>query len=197
MGRGKKIVDRGVVIEATVALIEDQGFEAFSTRRLAARLRISAMTLYNYYDNREAILKEAAISCLDRFFSDLAAEVGSSEDARRNPLRSWKIYASKLREFARTRPFLYLFLFDSTIEEIRKDQAGVSWDERLFASLGLGTVNLEALRRDVYLFELLVNGLAISALRGKGSPDDEEHLACVDRAYSLLLAPYERDVGTS
>ena len=55
VGRGKKIVDIELVVDEAVALIEEGGVEAFSTRRLASRLGISAMTLYNYYENRGAI----------------------------------------------------------------------------------------------------------------------------------------------
>ena len=61
MGRGKKIVDIDLVVQEAIALIEEGGVEEFSTRRLAARLGISAMTLYNYYENRGAILRGALL----------------------------------------------------------------------------------------------------------------------------------------
>ncbi|HOX49274.1 MAG TPA: helix-turn-helix domain-containing protein, partial [Spirochaetales bacterium] len=121
MGRTKKIVDKSVVLEASLDLIEREGIEAFSTRRLAARLRISAMTLYNYYENREAILREVALRGLSDFLASLAAELGRHPEVGRAPLLAYKLLAAEFMRLGKERPRLYLFLFDSGLEELRRD----------------------------------------------------------------------------
>ena len=129
MGRGKKIVDIDFVAEEAVALIEEGGVEEFSTRRLASRLGISAMTLYNYYENRGAIIKEALGKGLGMLWEGLAAEVGAWRDKGGSPLGAYRVLADHLLAFAQARPRLCRFILtegaggdwpaqDGRIEEI-------------------------------------------------------------------------------
>ncbi|SDP74137.1 TetR/AcrR family transcriptional regulator [Desulforhopalus singaporensis] len=43
------------ILEETLALITEHGYEGFSMRKLALRLHIAAKTIYNYYDNKDEI----------------------------------------------------------------------------------------------------------------------------------------------
>lgn len=47
------------IISATLTLIEKDGFEAFSTRKLASSLGLKVMSLYHYFPSREALLDKA------------------------------------------------------------------------------------------------------------------------------------------
>ena len=96
MGRGKKIVDIDLVVEEAVALIEDAGVEEFSTRRLASRLGISAMTLYNYYENRGAIVRGALKRGLNLLWEGLSDEVEAWRAAGGNPLGAYRVLANRL-----------------------------------------------------------------------------------------------------
>lgn len=199
MGRGKKIENVAVVVEAAVKLIEEKGLEEFSTRRLAAALRISAMTLYNYFSDREAILKAVAIRCLEdinrEMDRDLAAPSPSaSRDEGGNPIQAFKLLARKLLALGLARPRLYLFLFDSSMGGVRSDpEVSVKYEHLVgAASSFISDPGLAvSLRKDVLLFELLANSLAIGSIRWPGSIGEGEARGLIDRAYDLILSRYE------
>lgn len=183
MGRGKKIVDIDLVIEEAIALIEEGGVEEFSTRRLAARLGISAMTLYNYYENRNAILKGALSKGLTLMWSGLDAEVEAWRSGGGSSIGSYRILAEHLLAFAQTRPSLCRFVLT--------ESAGNSWSafgSQLEKICGIGSSGDE-LSRDVYLFELLTFALALKVISGGESAEGFKTL--VEEGYDRLLSRHE------
>ncbi|HRY55414.1 MAG TPA: TetR/AcrR family transcriptional regulator [Spirochaetia bacterium] len=196
MGRGKKIDDVAVVVDAAIKLIEEGGIEEFSTRRLAAALHISAMTLYNYFTDREAILKKVAIRCLNEFTAETEGEIGAARarGEAANPVQALRLLARRLFELGMARPKLYLFLFDSSMGGVREDPE-VSREYGYFAQAAAGALRdgslSEELRKDALLFELLANSLVVGSIRWPGSIDRGSCLALVDRAYERILARYE------
>src|SRR5262249_62174437 len=61
-------LDRDVVLHAAVELVERDGLEALSMRRLGAALGIEAMSLYYYVESKDALLDgivEAVVAGMD------------------------------------------------------------------------------------------------------------------------------------
>lgn len=58
---------REQIIAAALALLDDEGAESFSTRKLGARVGIQAMSLYHHFPDRGAILDAA----VDRMLAEL------------------------------------------------------------------------------------------------------------------------------
>jgi AcrR family transcriptional regulator len=189
MGRGKKIVDINLVVEEAVALIEEGGVEEFSTRRLASRLGISAMTLYNYYENRGAILKEAQNKGLGLLWEGLTAEVEAWRSGGGNPLGGYRILADHILAFAMARPRLCRFILT--------EGSGGDWSAlggQIEAICGVEASGLsgrpEHIRRAIYLYELLIFALAIKVIGGGETADRFREL--IDAGYELLLGPSEK-----
>jgi AcrR family transcriptional regulator len=65
------------VLRATAALLDDTGPEAVTTTSVAARAEVSIGWLYNFFDDREALLEEVMVSGLMQLDRDLD-EVGFS-----------------------------------------------------------------------------------------------------------------------
>src|SRR5262245_11167597 len=64
----RRPLDRDVVLNAAVELVERDGLEALSMRRLGAALGIEAMSLYYYVENKDALLDgivETVVSGMD------------------------------------------------------------------------------------------------------------------------------------
>lgn len=60
-GRPRKpVIDRDRILAAGLALLEAKGLEATTMRAIARRLRVDPMALYHYFDDRDALLREAA-----------------------------------------------------------------------------------------------------------------------------------------
>jgi AcrR family transcriptional regulator len=55
-GRGRAGLDRDRVLRAALALIDREGLDALSMRRLGAELGVEAMSIYNHVPDKEAIL---------------------------------------------------------------------------------------------------------------------------------------------
>lgn len=166
MGRGKKIVDIELVIDEAIALIEEVGVEEFSTRRLASRLGISAMTLYNYYDNRGAILKGAFAKGLGMLWK--GQEGAASPAGRADGLGAYRALADHVLAFALERPKLCRFLLS--------EGAGVEGS----------SLPHPAPSREAYLFELLICALALKVTGGAETPERYRELAA--SGFDLLLA---------
>lgn len=193
MGRGKKIVDIELVVQEAIALIEEGGVEEFSTRRLASRLGISAMTLYNYYENRGAILKGALRTGLVIMWKGLDEEVAAWRAAGGPPLGAYRVLADHLLAFAQARPSLCRFILtesagvdgsaiDARIEQICAD--GADW---------AGVRRSDRLRLDIYIFELLAFALALKVICGGESPERFRELTA--EGYELLLSRHEKVVA--
>lgn len=66
MGRPKvPLISRRKVLEAALAIIDTEGLDALSIRRLAEELGVNGASLYHHFANKEAIVVGAAALALD------------------------------------------------------------------------------------------------------------------------------------
>ncbi|MGW7137320.1 TetR/AcrR family transcriptional regulator [Streptomyces xanthophaeus] len=62
----KPLLSRALIVEAAGALVDAEGLEAVSTRRLAAALGVSGPSLYNHFRTKDEILDAVADSVSER-----------------------------------------------------------------------------------------------------------------------------------
>jgi AcrR family transcriptional regulator len=72
----KPLIPVEVIVTRALALLDEEGAEALSARRLAADLRISTRTLYQQVGNREQLIR----ALVARHFSQLRLEFKEYED---------------------------------------------------------------------------------------------------------------------
>jgi TetR/AcrR family tetracycline transcriptional repressor len=77
-------LDRDRVVETALALLQEEGFEALSLRKLAARLGVQAPALYWYFADRAALLN-AMVETLENRASVPGVPTG------RQGLREWML----------------------------------------------------------------------------------------------------------
>jgi AcrR family transcriptional regulator len=194
MGRAKKILDRDLIVEKALVLIGDYGYEQFSTRKLATELKISAMTLYNYFENRDAILSRAIVKGYDLFWSGIPEDLESYGRKAGNPLRVYTLMTDYLVDFGRERPMLYSFLFNSKLSHLQRDPeiytryASVFLFVKRYASPG---ADLDLIHSDLYMFQVLANALVLYAISGRTSMNHESFQRSISRAYELCIQPHE------
>ncbi|MFE5805964.1 TetR/AcrR family transcriptional regulator [Streptomyces sp. NPDC056491] len=82
----KPLLSRDRIIEAAGALVDAEGLEAVSTRRLAAALGVSGPSLYNHFRTKDEILEAVADSVSARV--DLSMFDGGGADWRA-ALHAW------------------------------------------------------------------------------------------------------------
>ncbi|MFK0229893.1 TetR/AcrR family transcriptional regulator C-terminal domain-containing protein [Streptomyces sp. NPDC090303] len=89
-------LNRGKVIEAAVEVIERDGLDAFSLRRLADELGVEAMSLYNHVPNKDALLTGVAEALL--------AEIDYSAAATGTWQERLRAHAAAFRSAAQRHP---------------------------------------------------------------------------------------------
>lgn len=57
-------LDEERIVQASLELLESRGIDGFSIRKLGARLGVTPMSLYHYFDDRDAILQAVVDSVL-------------------------------------------------------------------------------------------------------------------------------------
>ncbi|MGW7438143.1 TetR/AcrR family transcriptional regulator [Streptomyces sp. NPDC054849] len=82
----KPLLSRDRIVEAAGALVDTEGLEAVSTRRLAAALGVSGPSLYNHFRTKDEILDAVADAVSARV--DLSMFDGGGTDWR-GALRAW------------------------------------------------------------------------------------------------------------
>ncbi|MCX8012910.1 MAG: TetR/AcrR family transcriptional regulator [Rectinema sp.] len=194
MSRERFFEDKTRIIEEAIALIEDEGYESFSTRKLAARLGISPMTLYNYFANKDDLVRETIVFAFNQFLMSMQEDLARYFDSGSCPLKVFKIIAWKLLELSRDHPRIYTLLFVMDLRPFYHDESIKERYEYAFRRVverlqDPGAV--EELHYHVYLFEVLINALVRNIFTQRGMRNGPEFSSLVQIAYDRLLAPYE------
>ncbi len=191
MGRERVIENPVAIVEHAFDLIDQDGFGQFSTRRLAGRLGVSHMTLYNYFD-RDEILKRVIELGFERFNERFLPVAEPELRSCGAPACVFRIIADQLVEFARDHTRIYRFMFQGGASELTRDPRISS----LYTS-GVDLVKFALpaelqpqLRKDAYLFFVLVNGLILAWLDERHGTTLETCRANITRAHDLILGSY-------
>jgi AcrR family transcriptional regulator len=99
----KPLLSRDRIVAAALALIDEEGLAALSTRRLAAELGVSGPSLYNHFATKEAILDTVADTVVSQV--DLSM-FGDGRDWRAALLEWGRSYRAALADHPRLVPYL-------------------------------------------------------------------------------------------
>lgn len=103
---------RQALVEATAALIEEQGPQAFTLTEAARRAGVSAAAPYRHFKGREDLLEEVA----RQGFIEFAGRLEAAFDAGRpRALTAFLRMGQAYLDFARDRPGYYMAMFESGI----------------------------------------------------------------------------------
>lgn len=188
MGRDRVIQDTRQLVAKAFSIIDAEGFEHFSARKLAEVLGISHMTVYNYI-GRDELLNEVIVMGFDALYEGILPHVEACKVDGSNPCCLFLHIAEELLKFAQEHRNIYRFMFQNSIglqsDNQRVRQLYSSGIELIKESLP--TERREILQTDVYLFMVLINGLILGYLGQRHSTTEAECRANMTRAYELLL----------
>ncbi|HAE21920.1 MAG TPA: hypothetical protein DCG47_06295 [Spirochaetaceae bacterium] len=190
MGRHKIVQDAEDIVRYAYRLIDEDGYENFSARKLAQALNVSHMTVYNYL-GREQLLDEVVIMAFGQINEGLDAEVALCKEDASHPCRIFHVVSQRLFDFAQLHPQLYRFLFQSGFgakTSNPKVRAMYSGGIELVRD-AVPAERFEQLRQDAYLFLVLINGLILGYLAGRHGADEGVLRLNMARAFERLLGP--------
>jgi AcrR family transcriptional regulator len=108
------------IVAVARALLEDEGREGSTMRRIAARLGMRAPSLYKHFPDKGAL--EAAI--ISQAFAEQAGVFEAAVDGSADPLAD---LAAAYRRFAHAHPHLYRLMTD---QELRRDLLAPGVEDR-------------------------------------------------------------------
>jgi AcrR family transcriptional regulator len=73
---------RAAIIEATLALVEEQGVNAVSVREIAKRLGVSPGAPFRHFANKKTLLTAVATEAMESFSAAIHKELKASPDAK-------------------------------------------------------------------------------------------------------------------
>ncbi|GGO44729.1 TetR family transcriptional regulator [Streptomyces daqingensis] len=99
----KPLLSRARIVECALALVDAEGLQAVSTRRLAAELGVSGPSLYNHFRNKDEILDAVA----DTVCAQVDVSMFSDGTEWRQALLDWaRSYRAALSAHPNIVPFL-------------------------------------------------------------------------------------------
>ena len=178
------------LVEMAFRIIDQDGYDNFSARKLAEVLGISHMTVYNYME-RDELLNEVIIMGFSLLNACILPHVDACKSDGGDPCRIFSFIAEELLRFAQAHGNVYRFMFQNrlglTIEDQRVRKlysSGVEFIKDALPAERRGTV-----QSDAYLFIVLINGLILGYLGQRHSVTDEQCRANMARAYELIMGP--------
>jgi AcrR family transcriptional regulator len=100
-GRFRRRLSREEIVETAIELVERDGPQALSMRRLGSELGVEGMAVYHYVAGREGLLSAIA----DQLYGPLS-ELESTGDWRED----CRCFASALRDIAKARPATFVLV---------------------------------------------------------------------------------------
>jgi AcrR family transcriptional regulator len=101
-----------LIIKAARELAEAEGWDAVTTRRLAAEIDYSQPVLYSHFKGKDAIMTAVAMEGFAELASELHAAAGSAPGPRAAVAATAAAYAA----FAERQPALYDAMFTHTVD---------------------------------------------------------------------------------
>lgn len=96
-------------INATIELMEEEGIENLSIRKVADRAGYNSATLYHYFSNLDELELFASIKCLDEYMKETLIYKAEGRSLKQWYLDQWSCFC----RHSFTRPRIYHFLFFS------------------------------------------------------------------------------------
>jgi AcrR family transcriptional regulator len=162
------------IVAAARTLLEEEGPEALTMRRLAERLGIRAPSLYKHVAGKEAL--EAAV--ISKGFAELAEAFEAAVDGAEDPLGA---LAVAYRSFALRRPHLYRLMTERPLRRDLLEPGVEEWAARPLLEAAGGD---EALARAAWAF---AHGMTVLELNDRFPPG-----ADLDAAWRQGLAGFRR-----
>lgn len=179
------------VLDASLALIDSAGLEAFSMREVARRAGVSHQAPYHYFADREAIMAAIVIEGFGQLREDLLTAGAGIADPRQRLTALGKAYLA----FAMRQPAHFKLMFRSEWVDAEKHAQAGACAQDAFSVLS-EVIGAIAEGRDDEVRTLLLtawslaHGMATLAIEGKLNKFIAPDVG-VERAASIALERFE------
>ncbi|WP_327401138.1 TetR/AcrR family transcriptional regulator [Streptomyces sp. NBC_01288] len=178
-----------LIISAARELAETEGWDAVTTRRLAAEIEYSQPVLYSHFKDKGAIMAAVAVQGCE----EIAAEMRTARTAAKGARAALAAVGESYTAFARRRPALYDVMFTHTVDLPFATPEAPAALQAAFGELFKAVQPIAAKGDDVGLLtETYWAGLhGLVTLMRSGRLPEEEH----DQRLALLISHFATSVS--
>jgi AcrR family transcriptional regulator len=95
------------ILASALNIISEEGYQAFTMRKLASRLKMTAANIYNYYSNKDSIY----LALVNEGFTILHHDMSSAFASENNPAERWLKVFGAYYQFGIAYPLHYDIMF--------------------------------------------------------------------------------------
>ncbi|BCB73768.1 TetR/AcrR family transcriptional regulator C-terminal domain-containing protein [Phytohabitans flavus] len=162
---------REAILAAALALVDEQGIEALSMRKLAARLQVDPMSIYHHVPNKAALVS----GLVQAVFAEMAPLPDGSGPWQER-VRGW---ARAYRDLALAHPHLVLQI---VTDAAAASEAAIQISEPLYAALAAAGLPPHPVIHAAGTLVDFVHGYALGASAAAAAAPMSDHLAAMDPA---------------
>jgi len=164
---GEETLTRERIVGAALSLVDEEGMEALSMRRLAKELGVDPMAIYHHLPNKRALLS----GLIEKAFSGMRVPGSEETGDWRERVRRW---ARAFREVARAHPKLVPHL--ASYPEAASE-ATLESTEELYAAFEAAGMTPTRILGAVGVVVDYLNGYALAEASGAlGVPDEQREM---------------------
>lgn len=168
-------------IEAAHKILEEEGIEHITARKVADLAGYNSATLYNYFENLDHLICYASMGYLKRYYAELDASISEAGQPRDNFLKTWELFTRHSFEKPKIFKNIFFNTFNNKLKtmintyfELFPEDFGVQKQNLIpmlregdlkMRNMAILSQNLGALIPHEQL--VLLNDLIISLYRGK------------------------------
>lgn len=190
MPRKKLLKDKSQILDEAERLIETEGIQAVSMRRLSKEMGVSDKTLYNYILNADAIMRELLIRSSSGLYEGIYARMGELIAGGMDASMAYaKAYGLSMYDFAQEHKDICAYLMGPGREKFHKD-AELRPLYEPFGDMLLSLGNSEKagrLEKLFMLYEGSVQSLVHCHISGIRRLEREEYTEMIDLLLELLF----------
>ena len=164
---GKEPLTRERILEAALSLVDEEGIEVLSMRRLAKELGVDPMAIYHHLPKKRALLS----ALIEQVFSEMRVPGSVENGSWRERVRAW---ACAFRDVARAHPKLVPHL--ATYPEAATE-ATLESTEELYAAFEAARMPPRKIVGAVGVVVDYLNGFALAEASGAlGEPNEQREM---------------------
>ena len=177
------------LLSSAADILESEGPDSLSVRRIAAAAHVAPMGVYNHFDSKNGIIEALFVQGFDRL-RDALADIADIED----PYEALREGGRRYRDLALAHPMAYRLMFERTIPGFEPSAEALEVAARAFDALvaavqrgmDAGVLAAGSATETAQVIWASVHGWVSLELQGIGFAEDNE--SGFDRVCSSLLS---------
>ncbi len=144
--RTKKEIDsvKQAILDQALSLINEHGFQGFSMRKLADRIGVQAVTIYNYYENKDHLY----LAVLTQGFEELYASCLKAYKSQKSPLERLEAMIRAYLGFGFSKVNFYNLMFTWHVPKYQ-DYIGTNLEKAAYQELLVALKVVEIFQRAI------------------------------------------------